>query len=154
MPPTELSSRCHTLNSTLTGSRDHEWTGRKEGDQVDHPVVLLLQTEGHCHARKGRRAEEGIGGVDKRVQGWGQLLYGQQHPVPAQGVEGIHPSSMDCCFHTSPDAKPKLLWCQEGSQLLLTLPVAILASRRRWVQLNVMGRIPPSFLCRAVRLAM
>ena len=73
--------------------------------------------------------------MDKRVQGWSQFPYGQQHLVRAQGVEGIfevqldnpmmvikvtgiHPRNMDCCFRTSLDAKPELPWCQEGSQLL------------------------------------
>ena len=71
---------------------------------------------------------------DKGVQGWGQLVHGQQHFVPAQRVEcaleiqlhnlvvvveitGIHPSCVDC-FYNPHDAKPKLPWCQERDQLL------------------------------------
>ena len=39
--------------------------------------------------------ERGIGLVDKRVEGWGQLPYGQQYLVHAQGVEGILEVQLD-----------------------------------------------------------
>ena len=92
--------------------------------------------------------------MNKRVQGWGQLLYGQQHPVPAQGVEGIHTSGMDCCYHTSFDTKPKLLWCQEGSQLLLYFARSNLSNKAAQGTTQCDGTNPTIFLVWAVRLAL
>ena len=101
--------------------------------------------------------------MDKGVQGWGQLVHGQQHFVPAQRVEcvlkvqlhdpvvvvevtDIHPSSMDCYFCSPLDSKPKLPWSQEGGQLLSHLACHNLSNQATEGAAHRNGANPPVLL--------
>ena len=108
--------------------------------------------------------------MDKGVQSWGQLMHSQQHLVPAQRVESvlevqlhdpvivIKVASIHRVAWTAASAPPLMpnpsyRGARREVSSSLTLLAAIFATRQRRVQLTAMGRIPPSFLCRAVRLA-